>query len=276
MLLTRNNPLHLPKPPRRQLCLRRRHSRRILVVAALEIVNRIGAVLSDLICASVMTSPRDDSDASSDGDSDFCEEQESSAHDPLRVTSAKKGLPSESDDTAATNMMRISFSEIGFRQHETVIAVAQGGMSTVPTSTLGRVTEYTDHKCKSVDEYEEQRVGKRKKYTQLDCSPPRSRMLTSPRGKQRKQELEAMRIKSMKQDDDGEEKTNNNNPQRLPCKATNKSNGKRDKGIMAKQGLLRGRSTPLKESFNKFRSSVTEMSKQVAERWSVLFAPSQQ
>ena len=240
-------------------------------------MNRIGP-FSVKFCASMTTSPRDASDASSDGDSDFCEEQESSAHDPLHVTSAKKGLPSESDDTATTNVMRISFSEICFRQHETVIAVPQGGMSTVPSPTLGRVTEYMDHKCKSVDEYEEQREGKRKKYTQLDCSPPRSRMLTSPRGKQRKQELEAMRIKCLTQDDDdnddGKEKTNNNNPQRSPCKATNKSNGKRDKGIMTKQGLMRGSSIPLKESFNKFRSSVSEMSKQVAERWSVLFAPS--
>lgn len=240
-------------------------------------MNRIAPVLSELSCASMMTSPRDGTDPSSDGDSDFCEE--SSAHDPLHVTSAKKGLPSVSDDAATTNVMRISFSEICFRQHETVIAVPQGGMSTVPSPTLGRVTEYMDHKCKSVDEYEEQREGKRKKYTQLDCSPPRSRMLTSPRGKQRKQELEAMRIRCLTtqdddDNDDGKKKTNNNNPQRLPCKATNKSIRKRDKGIMAKQGLMRGRSTPLKESFNMFRSSVTEMSKQVAERWSVLFAPS--
>ena len=87
-----------------------------------------------------------------------------------------------------------------------------------------------------------------------------------------------MRIKCLTQDDDdnddGKEKTNNNNPQRSPCKATNKNNGKREKGTMAKQGLMRGRSTPLKESFNKFRSSVSDMSKQVAERLSVLFKPS--
>ena len=227
-------------------------------------------VLSELLCASMMASPRDGPDASSDGDSDFCTENESSAHDPLHVTSAEKGLPSESDDTATTNAMRISFTEIYFRQHETVIAVPQGGMSTIPTPCLGRVSQYTDHKCKSVDEYEEQREGKRKKYTQLDCSPPRSRMLTSPRGKQRKQELEAMRMKSMKQDDDHDDI----NPQRSPCKATNKSNGKRDKGMMAKQGIIRGLSTPLKESFNRIRSSVTEMPKQVAERLSILFASS--
>ena len=236
-------------------------------------------VLREVLCASMMTR-----DASSHGDSDFSEEESSpSHHEPLHVTpTTKKALPSESDDTAATNMMRISFTEIRFRQHETVIAVPQGGMSTVPTPTLGRVTEYTDHKCKSVDEYEEQREGKRKQYTQLDCSPPQSRMLNSPRGKQRKQDLEVMRIKAMMKqscgdgddDNDGEQNTNNNNPQSSPCKATNKSNGKRDKGIIIKQGLIRGRSTPLKDSFLKFRSSVTETSKQVVQRWSVLFAPS--
>jgi len=223
------------------------------------------------------TSPREeDMGTSSLSDNNVCDGKESSANDPLRDGSPTKiALPQESDDacTAATNVVRPSFHRISFRQHETVIAVPQGGLSTVPSPCLGRVTEYTDHNSKSVDEYEQQRKGKRRTYTQLDCSPPQIRMPSSPRRKQRRQVLEAMRIKAMKQEDDDKEQNICASP-RSPCKATSKSDGQskgpslgqKDKNIGNKP------SSPFKESFGRFRSSLTGMSKQVAERLSVLFA----
>ncbi len=213
--------------------------------------------------------------------SDAACEESLSAHEPLHVTPAKQApsLPSECDDTDATNVMRISYTLVSFRQHETVIGVPQGGMSTVPSPTLGRVTAYIDHKGKSVDEYEQQRDGKRKKYNQLDDCPPRSRMLSSPRGEQRRQKLKALHRKSVGTEDaDGE--STNSTPQRSPGstsrKATNNINGQENKDFVKKRGLIKyGSPSPLhvKGSFGRFRSSVTEISKQVADRWSTLFSP---
>jgi hypothetical protein len=172
--------------------------------------------------------------------------------------------------------MRISYTLVSFRQHETVIAVPQGGMSTVPSPTLGRVTAYTDHKGKSVDEYEQQRDGKRKKYNQLDDCPPRSRILSSPRGEQRRQKLKALHRKSVGMEDVDEESTNST-PLRSPGnrKATNNMNGQGNKDFVRKRGLIKyGSPSPIKESFGRFRSSVTEIfSKQVADRWPTLFSP---
>ena len=208
--------------------------------------------------------------------SDAACEESLSAHGPLHVIPTKEApsLPSECDATAATNVMRISYALVSFRPHETVIAVPQGGMSTVPSPTLGRVTEYTDHKGKSVDEYEQQRDGKRKKYNKLDDCPPRSRILSSPRGKQRRQKLKALHRKSAgMRDADGE--FTNSTPQRSPGnrKATDTINGQENKDFVKKRGLITyGSPSPLKESFGSFRSSVTEMSKQFADRWSTLFS----
>ena len=206
---------------------------------------------------------REEGNGSSHSDAG-CEESSLSAHEPLHVIPTKEApsLPSECDDTDATNLMRISYTLISFRQHETVIGVPQGGMSTVPSPTLGRVTAYTDHKGKSVDEYEQQRDGKRKKYNQLDDCPPRSRALSSPRGEQRRQKLKALHRKSVGiKDNDGE--STNSTPQRSPG------------NTRKKRGLINfGSPSPIKESFGRFRSSVTEIfSKQVADRWSTLFSP---
>ena len=220
---------------------------------------------------------REEGNGSSHSDAG-CEESSLSAHEPLHVIPTKEApsLPSECDDTDATNLMRISYTLISFRQHETVIGVPQGGMSTVPSPTLGRVTAYTDHKGKSVDEYEQQRDGKRKKYNQLDDCPPRSRALSSPRGEQRRQKLKALHRKSVgMKDTDGE--STNSTLRRSPDnrKATNNINGQENKDFVKKRGLITyGSPSPIKESFGRFRSSVTEIfSKQVADRWSTLFSP---
>mmetsp|Transcript_3654 Transcript_3654/g.7944 ORF Transcript_3654/g.7944 Transcript_3654/m.7944 type:complete len:246 (-) Transcript_3654:58-795(-) len=85
---------------------------------------------------------------------------------------------------------KVTYGCIDFRQHETVMCTPQGGMSTIPRPSLGRVTEYTDHDSLDVDAYEDLRAPHRRK---IDA--PKSTM----RGSKKRQSLEVLRSKAMKE-----------------------------------------------------------------------------
>ena len=107
--------------------------------------------------------------------------------------SAAAPVPTQSTEAVA----KVKYGFIDFRQHETVLCAPQGGLSTIPTLSLGRVTMYDDHDRVDVDSYEAMRAPYRKKIVEV----PKSTM----RGRKKRVSLQAMRSKAMKEQADAKD-----------------------------------------------------------------------
>lgn len=139
--------------------------------------------------------------------SDMSHVKSSSAENQPLATGELASEPAPVPTQPTETRAKVTYGCIDFRQHETIMCTPQGGFSTVPKPSLGRVTEYVDHDRLDVDAYEELRAPYRKKIVDA----PKSTI----RGRKKRLSLQAMRSKAMKDqaeatDEDGDKEQEQN------------------------------------------------------------------